>query len=395
MKVQFGRLSRLSYGVMAVAILGVTLVPALSGRAYALFGQVNSRYIKMSSSANGATGTSYEIGFQVATAGAVQGVGVDFCSNSPIIGDTCTAPTGFTVGAATTTGSVAGMTGTWSGASGQSGRTLLLTLATPSGSASAAAQGTFTLTTATNPTNTNTTFYARIYTFATAAAVGTWNTANTTGNSTTGVVDAGGVAMSTDNQVLVTAKVQEQLTFCVYTGANCGAGGGAVNLGDSNGVLSSGTSYVDKNTKYDVSTNAASGATIRLKIPTTLTSGSNTIAAIGATATASAAGTAQFGLCTYQSTGANLTPVAPYATLCSTTSQGAAGQGTANFALDMATTCGTANDGNTTCTYGDQLATVTAGASSTGVVAYIANIPVTQAAGVYTSTSTYVATGTY
>jgi len=393
MRLRFGRLNRLAYGISAVLLLGVALVPAFSSKAFA-YGQVGARYVKMNSSAQAATSVTYEIGFTVATAGAVQGVGVDFCSNSPILGDTCTAPSGFTVGAGTTTGSVTGMTGTWSGAAGQSGRTLLLTLGTPGGTASAGAAATFTLTTATNPNTTNTSFYARIYTFATAAAVGTWNTANSGGASTLGVVDAGGVALSTANQITVTAKVQETLTFCVYTGANCAAGGTAVALGDTNGVLSTAGPFVDKTTKYDVATNAGGaspGVTIRFKAPT-LTSGANTINAIGATPATSLAGSNQFGLCSYVASGANLTIDAMYAGAgCSGTTQTAGtgstgGAGSVPFALDT---------GSTATTFGDDLATATAGASSTGQIAYLGNVSATKAAGVYTSTFNFVATGTY
>ena len=392
MSIKFGRIRRLTYAAVAVAVAGAVTVPSFGGMASAA--QAPERSIRMSSSANGATNTTYEINFKTAGAGAVQGVGVDFCSNSPIIGDTCTAPTGFTVGAGTTTGSIAGMTGTWSGAAAQSGRILVLSLGTPGGSASAGAQATFTLTTATNPTNSNTTFYARVYTFATAGNASSWATGNTTGSSITNVVDSGGIALSTAAQITVTAKVQETLTFCVYTQANCGAGGTAVTLGDTNGVLSTAGPFVDKNTKYDISTNAGGAspaATVRFKAPT-LTSGGNTIPTIGLTAAASAAGTSQFGLCTYRSAGTLLTPVAPYDNVnCSGTTQSAGtgttgGNGTAQFAFDTTAA-------NTT--FGDDLATTNAGSSNTGIIPFIGNVGPTQAAGIYTSTFTFIATAVY
>ena len=197
--------------------------------------------------------------------------------------------------------------------------------------------------------------------------------------------------MSTAAQVVVTAKVQEQINFCVYTGANCAAGGTSITLGDSYGVLSDAGPFVDKNTHYDISTNASSGAIIRIK-GNTLTSGSNSITAIGGTATGSTSGSAQFGLCNYESTGSTLTPQSPYSDSgCSSTTQSAGtnttgGDGGAKFAF---------NTTNTLSTYGDEIATDAAGTTATGVIAFIANIPVTQTAGIYTTTLTFIATGTY
>jgi hypothetical protein len=111
MKLNYGRLRKLAYGVMATAVFGVALVPALSGRAFA-YGLVTTRSIQMSSSAAAATNTSYLVTFTPASATLIQAIAVDFCSNDPIIGDSCTAPTSFSVGTPTVTGtSVSGETG--------------------------------------------------------------------------------------------------------------------------------------------------------------------------------------------------------------------------------------------------------------------------------------------
>jgi hypothetical protein len=387
------RLTYRAVACLAAALLLVsgTLTALDLGLAHA-YGQVTSRSIELSNSTVSATGVSYLVSFDPVTTGTtIQGVVVDFCSNSPIIGDTCTAPSGFSVGTPTISGfSIPGESGgTWTAASANSGRTLTVTngsvTGTPSGSAVS-----FTLSTVTNPSAVNTTFYARILTYATTGGVTTY-TGDSTGQTTTGVVDAGGIAMSTAAQVVVTAKVQEQITFCVYTLSACGSGGTSVTLGDSHGVLSSAGPFVDKHTQYDISTNASSGAIIRLK-GATLTSGSNSIAAIGATATASAADTAQFGLCNYEVSGSTLTPQSPYSDSgCSSTSQTAGtnttgGDGGAKFAF---------NTTNTTSTYGDEIATDSAGTSATGLIAFIANIPVVQTAGIYTTTLIFIATGTY
>ena len=283
-------LSRLGFGVAALGVTAAVALPAFAGSASAA--QVTSRYIQMSSSASGTLtagqNVSYEVGFTVPTTGTVQGIVVDFCSNTPIIGDTCTKPTGFTLGAtptvATTGGNNTGLSGTWTaaGANNASGyRTLSLTNGT-GGSITAATPVKFTVTVPNNPTHVQNsgTFYARILTFASTANVTTWlGTAN--GSATANVVDSGGVALSTAEQLGVTAKVQETLTFCMYTLANCAAGGAAVAVGDTNGVLTTAGPFVNKLTKYDIATNAGSGATIRFKagLPT---SGGNTLPSINA-----------------------------------------------------------------------------------------------------------------
>lgn len=397
MKAKFKKITglrRSAFGVAALAIGTATILPAFAGQASA--DQVSSRAIRLSSSNSGVTSVNHQITFNTALAGPVQGVVVDYCANSPLPGTACTAPTGFTVGAGTTTGTVTGMTGTWSGASANAGRTLQLTLATPGGTASAGAAASFTLTTGTNPTNVNTTFFARIFTFSTAAAVATWTAAAANGSSLVGVVDSGGVAMSTAAQINLTAKVQETISFCVYTAATCGGGGTAVALGDTNGVLSSTGHYVDKTAKYDIATNASSGAIIRFKAPLP-TSGANTIASFGTAATApSTAGASQFGLCTFQATGSGLVPDVPYNSSgtpanCAATTQSAGtgtpgGTGTATFAFDTAVAAST---------FGDDLSTKAAGPVSQGIITFAGFANITQAAGIYTNDFTFIATGTY
>jgi len=382
---RMGKLGRSGYGLIAVLLTAICLLPAFGGTVFA-YGQVTSRSIEMSSSAPSATGTSYAVSFTTATTSTVAGIVVDFCSNDPIISDACTAPTGFTVGTPTVSGQSANISTLTTAASANTGRTLELTGTGASVSASSVVS--FTLTTATNPSAANTTFYARIFTFATTGAVTTWaSTAD--GSSVTGVVDAGGIALSTTVALTVTAKVQEQLTFCIYTGANCAAGGTAVALGDTHGVLSSSGPYVDKTTHYDVATNASSGVAIRVQ-GGTLTAGSFTIAGI-ASPTTSALGTSQFGMCTYESSGTAITPVTNYNTNCSSTTQTAGtgstgGVGTSNFYFPTATT---------SSTYGDVIANATAGASSTGIVAFLGNISLTQQAGIYTTALKFIATGTF
>jgi hypothetical protein len=395
------KLKRPSSLALVAALLLATMLPAfISVKAHA-YGLLGSRFIQLSSSKQADTDVQYKVSFNVATTGVIGGVVVDFCGDSPIIGDTCTAPTGFNINKATLNMSAesAAFTGaTPAFAVDTTNSSASKLVYTSSGGTSSQSSGTtLTLTLGdgtaghgvTNPNTTNTTFYARILTFDTEAHAQAYT--STAANGGTGAIDAGGVAMSTANQITVTSKVQERLAFCVYTGANCAAGGSSVALGNDKGVLDPAGPFVDKTTKYDVSTNAANGVAIRIK-GDTLKSGSFDIAAIGGTAASSSSGSEQFGFCNYQSTGSGLTPAAPYNNgNCSTTTQTAGtartgGNGTAQFAFDTT---------NTNTTYGQVFANKTAGTTSTGVIAFIGNISNTTEAAIYTTTLTFVATGTY
>jgi hypothetical protein len=310
------------FAVTAVVVLA-TIIPFITFSTANAFGLISSRSIQMSSSASGATGNSYKVNFSIGTSGSIGGIVVDFCSNDPIISDTtCTTTSVPTLVSPTVSGQSSGagcvLTTFTTVGTLNSNRTLTLTAGSPV-AMTATTACTFTINGVTNPTPANTTFYARIYTYNAAAGATGYTVANPAAGGT--IQDAGGIALSTAAAITVTAKVQEQLTFCVYTGVNCAAGGTAVTLGNTQGVLSSAGPYVDKTTSYDVQTNAGGGAAINMK-GTTLTSGSNTIAAMGATAIASAAGTSQFGLCSYESAGSNITIDSPYNdSHCSTTTQ--------------------------------------------------------------------------
>lgn len=386
---------------LAIVFILANLLPlATFGVAEAAYGQVSTRSIDMSNSVAGAASTSYDVTFTTATAGAIEGLVIDFCDNDPIIGDACTYTSGqSTVTSSATTSAVTGPSnGTFTVYSNAS-PLIVLVDSTASTSVVSGTVVNFTLSGITNPnysactggTVPNCTFYARVFTYTTPAGA----EANTGGATIGTPTDAGGIALSTNAQITITSKVQEQLSFCVYTSAACTTGGAAVALGNTNGVLSSSGPYVDKNTKYDISTNAAHGAIVRME-GGTLTSGSSTITAIGSTATASSAGSAQFGMCNYESSGSNLT-MSAYATYYSggtcqaqttqtagTGSTGGAGSATFGF-----------NTTNTLSTYGDPISADAAGGVSTGTIAFIANIPTTQTAGIYTTTLTFIATGTY
>lgn len=359
--------NRAVYGLAAVFLFAATAVSFLApGTASAA--QVTSRSIQMSSSTQGATGTTYKVQFTVATTAVIQGVVVDFCDNSPLIGDaTCTLPTGFSITAAPAVSNVTGLTaGTWTAGQRNSNRTLTLTNGSGA-SVTAATVVSFELTTATNPTTDNHTFYARILTYTTAAGATTTYTPGTEGAFT----DYGGVALSTGRVINITARVMESLAFCVYD-ATCGDDPSFTLGHGANMILD--TTAVDTDTaSFSISTNAQSGAIVNIK-GDTLKSGSNDIDAAGAAAVAFVAGTEKFGT-RVSTSGTNITAAAPY--------NGAAN----NYGFDTA---------NTTSTYGDLIATLSGPVNtSVSTLTYGATASNTTAAGIYTSAQQLIATGTF
>ena len=254
--------------------------------------------ITMTSSMPSAVNVSYAVSFTAATTATLQGIIVDFCSNSPTLGDVCDAPAGFSVGTPIVTNE-AGITSSWSASSLDSDRTVLMTY--PTGTAITSGENiSFNVTTVTNPSAANTTYYARILTY-TSSTVASAYSVSSTSSSIGDPTDAGGVALSTSNSISVNFVIPESLSFCVYTGANCAAGGNSITLGDSHGYLSVSGPFVDKSVKYDISTNASHGAVVDLQ-GNTLRYGAQSIPALS-TPTASVAGTSQFGVCTYTSAG--------------------------------------------------------------------------------------------
>jgi hypothetical protein len=400
-------------------------------KAYA--SELTNRSIQLSSSQAGATGVTYTVTFTTATTGVIQGVVINFCDDTPLIGTNCqyTNPgtlQSINVGSAV----LSTVTGTHDNTVGASdwkidttdtntntandGVLLNVTNANVANTSIAASTAiTFTFTTITNPNYTsnavcatalqpNCSFYARILTYSVKA------TANAYISATPGAfVDSGGIAMSTAAQITVTAKVQEILAFCVWsnlgTAQACGASSTtpSVALGNTNGVLSSSNSYANIDTSYSVQTNASSGAAVMVK-GSTLTNGAFTIAAL-TTGSTSTRGTAQFGMCSYESSGTTLAIAANYnggavaGHLCSNVADGAgatsgtsgSGVGDAGATFYFGTTAvqpgGAVN--------GEQMATDSAGTTAQGQVAFMANIPITQAPGIYTANIGLIANGTY
>lgn len=358
-------------------------------------GQVTARSIKLSTSSTAASAatTAYSFLFTTTSTYTGKGIVVDFCSNSPIIGDTtCTAPTGFSLASATITTNSAPMNSSaWTIGTLNTNRTLTLTNATGVAFTNATIAD-FTINLVQNPTTActgvNCTFYARIYTYTTSTAPALYTVANPDAGTTH--TDDGGVAISTANQVTVTAKVQESLLFCVFTSAGPGCSGSTVAgipLGDANGVLSgTTTSYVGATTaKLGLASNASTGVTVNAKGVTLTSPGAFTIDPTNAGA----------GTCFADSATSSLEQYGFRVTAA------VGGTGTQN--LDAGYSCASVNHSwdttNLATTYGDRVM-YTSGpnteAATTAVgVEFQAKSSTASEPGVYTSTMTFIATGIY
>lgn len=347
---------------LALSLSGVLVINATVSAA-----ELTPRSIEMSDSSASSTGVTYHVSFTTATTGNIQGIVVDFCGNDPLIGDSCTAPAGFTVSGSPTFANLAGTNPTtgWAASTLNAGRTFVLTNGA-AGSVNSGTQISFDITNVTNPNTADFTFYGRILTYSTSAGA-TGYVAGTEGSPT----DKGGIALSTGNPVVVTARVEEQLSFCVFNTV-CGDNP-SISLGHGpNDVLDS--TAVDTNTdQFSVNTNASNGANVRLK-GSVLTNGSNTIPAVSPSPGVIVAGTAAFGL--YMSSlGTGMTAAAEYA--------GTGG----DYGFNVANIGGT---------YGDTIATSSGVLSnSVSAVTFGATANNTTPAGIYTANEELIATGNF
>lgn len=381
------KLKRAAYVIVAAVVATVSLLSGWTVE-HVNAAQVTSRSIKISSSVASATNVAYQVSFTIQTTGNVGGAVIDFCENTPIIGDACDNTsnsflTGFSLNP--TTSSLNGQTGITDFAIDTTNSTaskLILTRTAASVTAPLAVSftlGNGTTDGVTNPSdiggNPTGSFYARIYTYATTAAAQGHNT-----NTPTGYVDYGGIALALATVINITARVMEQLSFCVYKTA-CGDDPSFV-IGHTVGTTTIiDDSAVDTQTaNFSISTNANSGAVIRMKGDTLKDPQANDINAAGNSAITFVAGTENFGI-RISTAGTNVTPTAPYN----------GGSGT-QYAL--MTTGGGSSD--ITSTYGGQIADLTLPTNnSISTITFAATASVTTAAGTYTATQQLIATGTF
>ncbi|HET7827667.1 MAG TPA: hypothetical protein VFK97_02260 [Candidatus Saccharimonadales bacterium] len=344
---------------------------------------------------------------------------VDFCANDPVVGDTsCTYPTGFTMGVPASGVTVSGLsgfstsTGSWvtsnslqCGAGAGASQTLLYTNATAQTPSGTSTPITFNITSVTN-SSTNGSFYARIVTFDTSAHTTSEYTCTgaTRPSSYADGIDYGGVALSTAQNIAITAKVFETLSFCVYQ-TSCGTQA-QLTLGDpTTGALSTSTAYINNNAKYTLATNAQNGVSVQMFGQTlcraaTLSfancptgASSQTISAVGATPVALSTGSEQFGMCVNPISGT--TAAADYIDSINSCTGGAqvtgTYSGTSKFGFDD-----TNGANGTNGTSGSTVLTSSGAVSSaSSQFIFLGDIAATTEAGIYQSNLNMVATGTF
>jgi hypothetical protein len=405
--------------VSIAALVVASIAPAIIGVQKVSAAQLTSRKVTLGSSKVSQTDVKYTPSFVVATTGVIEGIVVDFCSNSPLIGAACTAPTGFDVNeVGLAIANQTGITGFTLNAATDT-NTVILTNAA-GGSVNSGVTVSFDLGAAgasdgiTNP-STNGTFYARILTYDTDTTAAAY-APGTPGTHT----DNGGIALSTANQLTINARVQEQLQFCVGTVAipatapsDCtGLTGTTVDLGviDSGAVNVSPVAVASGGNNLAgaamVRTNAANGVVIDY-FAEQATSGTNHLGALRVSGATCNAGTSSSDQC-FNSAGTTISPfVAGTEEFGLTIGEiDRTGSTTTNLTED------TNYDGDGTAATGfawdqsgtfDRLASSAAGVQPENRVVddemlelrFAATAAVTTPTGAYTVTSTYVATSTF
>lgn len=317
--------------------------------------QVSYRYDQLSTSTTSASAVN-TVGFIVTdTTDPIGSIEIEFCSNSPIFDDSCTAPAGLDASNAQLTAQT-GNTG-FVVASNTTANAVVLTR---SPAIPTTTPNVYTLSSITNPSTLGT-YYARIYTYSTTDASGS-------------ELQYGGIALTTNQSITVRSEVPPYLKFCAgitITDYNCNSATAyTVNLGNlSTRSVRTGTS------QFTTATNAQSGFTVQVS-GTTLTSGNNVIAA-PSSPTLSLVGTDQFGINLRANSvlGVGQDPVGP-----------GVGKVSANYDVPNQFMY---SDGDTIVSSSQP------SNNQTFTISYIANINGTQPPGVYSTTITFVCVGNF
>ena len=250
--------------------------------------------------------------------------------------------------------------------------------ASPSGATWGIAQAgqVITLTSGTGTLTAGNCVRFRIGANAVTGGTGVSQITNGSAGATTSTVTVGGtfgdsgtllVPIITNDQVVITATVAPSVSFSISSNS---IGFGTLTSGNARFATSDtlGTSTPTSGHNLVVGTNSTSGYNVYV-LGSTLTSGANTISAIGGTA-ASTPGSAQFGL-TLSASGGSGSTVSPY-----------------GFGTSYAYSAFSSTQAN--------IATATGpSANTTYNVTYIANIAAQTPAGAYSTTLTYTAVGSF
>ena len=322
---------------------------------------------------------NHQYSFTVPTAGNVGSVRFEYCTTTE---GTCTIPTGLSTTAATL-GSESGMTG-FTVNNGTAGKPYVTRTAT---NVTASTATVIQLNNITNPTTVGT-FFVRIQTYTAAALGGT-------------VTDAGVVAASTAQAIVLTGTMPESLIFC--TGATVTANCASTTSGNITfNQLFSPTDTAMATSQMAASTNAAQGYTITVNGPT-LTSGSATIPGYStATALTSAnRGVSGWGMNLRANTSAVATAFPGTSAEVTTASEGVnlKGQALAGYntvdTFKFTTGDSVANSASTGGALGTVGGTLGPTNSQSYTASYVVNVAGNQLAGSYSTTLTYICTPTF
>ena len=246
---------------------------------------------------------------------------------------------------------------------------------------------TYQLNGVTNPSPANYTFYVRIQTFSSTDATGT-------------PLDSGSVAASTANPIVLSGVMPESLIFCTGETITANAGvpdctsaiGGEIEFNQ----LFSPSDTATATSQFAASTNAGAGYVVTVN-GTTLTSGSNTIPAMGTAGPgnlgiAPTRGTSQFGMnlvantaavaSSFPGTSANVAPTPNGTDLRGQATPEYNDQDTFKYANGDAVA---RSDFNTAGPTNGQIFTAS----------YIVNVAGNQMSGTYSTTLTYICTPTF
>ncbi len=265
--------------VSLVAVFALLLSLALP--IFASAAQITTRSVELSSATKSATGVQYKVNFTIPTGDTGAGaVGLQFCSNSPLVGEDCDPPTGLNVASATVV----------SGADSVSVPTVVSSMgpalvAVGDTEFSTAGAKTFTLGGITNPSSAGS-MYVRVITYDTAAnATDDYDASDNDGiggvgtvGASSAVISSGSIALSIVDGISVSGAVLESLTFCASAVAMTDgdddnnycedATTPTVTLGHDvgGGVIALSADALDTGAVYtQLSTNASGGAVVRIK----------------------------------------------------------------------------------------------------------------------------------
>ena len=345
---------RLRYACLALSVCVLTLLSTLNLAAQVHATGLSTRNLELYSDAPSLT-TTYTLSFTVSNSSTVGSLDIRFCSNSPLQDDTCVLPPGFDVTNAQLVAQ-----------SGITDFTLFvpatndMVLSHTAAPVTAPLTVTLTFSNIVNPSSVGS-FYGRISVYSSTDVSGT-------------AVDFGGLALAIVNSLQINTYVPPYLIFCAavsFATLDCSsANGDYINFGDLSPVHSS-----QADSQFLVATNAANGYIIQVYGPT-MTSGNNIINPI-TSPTSSQPGTSQFGL----NLRLNANPAIG-------ADPNGPGNGTPATGYD--------NPDHFQFVSNDVIAgSLTTGDFRRFTVSYVVNTDTSQPAGIYVTTLTYVAVGSF